>query len=54
MIRPKKAYASRTRTKPGSPVYYRQLRLNLRKTIANIPIPESAIEKPGFSALQQK
>jgi len=42
------------RIKPGSPVYYRELRQKLRKTIANIPIPESTIEKPGFSALQQK
>jgi hypothetical protein len=54
MIRPKKAFAPRKRIKPGSPVYYRELRLNLRKTIANIPIPESAIEKPGFSGHQQK
>lgn len=54
MIRPKKAVAPRPRTKPGSPVYYRELRLNMQKKIANIPIPKSVIEKPGFSGLQQK
>jgi len=30
MIRPKKAFASRTRIKPGSSVYYRELRMNSR------------------------
>ncbi|WP_156166664.1 hypothetical protein [Pedobacter sp. BMA] len=54
MIRQKKVFAPRPRTKPGSTVYYRELRLNLRKTIANIPLPESAIEKPSFSVHQQK
>jgi len=49
MIRPKKAFTPRTRTKPGSSFYYRELRLNLRKTIASILKPESAIEKHGFS-----
>ncbi|WP_316846844.1 hypothetical protein [Pedobacter psychrodurus] len=53
MIRPKKAFPPRPRTKPGSSGYYRELRLNLRRTIANIPIPESAIEKPGFSGHQK-
>lgn len=53
MIRPKKAFATRPRTKPGSLAYYRELRLNLRRTIAKIPIPESAIEKPGCSGHQQ-
>jgi hypothetical protein len=54
MIRPKKVFAPRPRTKPGSPVYYRKSRLNLRRTIANIPIPKSAIEKPGYSGHEQQ